>query len=358
MNEDAGWHTLCVSYYDEHAQSDLLLDAVRPLFAEVSGEVAAAYFVRHWRRGPHLRLNFRTTGERMREVVRPAVDRRVGAFLRDHPSTSAVDPESLLPTYRRLAEIEQEDGPLWPPRPDNHVCTEPYDSRAHVLGGQEASELFADFYTTANAAAFAALDAVRCGEQRLWAGFALMAATAHVFSGRGVTAGFVSLRAHAEIHLARSTVQQRERAAWDRLYRDARPALCARLTRAVSAWEETPYLRAWIDALRAVEERGFAMVDSDGVDMNQRILPSRGTTAFLQELIADEDFRTRMKPSAPFRHYRLVVNLLYLQLTRLGIRASERHLLGHLLANTVEDLQGVDAMTLIRKYSAEVPRPS
>jgi len=50
-----------------------------------------------------------------------------------------------------------------------------------------------------------------------------------------------------------------------------------------------------------------------------------------------------------------VLNLLYLHLTKLGIRPAERALLGHLLANAVEDVYGVDAATLVTEVSAALP---
>src|SRR5690349_17575246 len=115
------WHTVCVYYYDERGHDDLILDAVRPLFTKLSEIVAAAYFARHWRRGPHVRLNFHTSGEVLRRTVLSAIDDTVGAFLYSHPSRSTVDPPALRDAHRTLARAERDDGPLWPWRPDNSV---------------------------------------------------------------------------------------------------------------------------------------------------------------------------------------------------------------------------------------------
>ena len=68
--------------------------------------------------------------------------------------------------------------------------------------------------------------------------------------------------------------------------------------------------------------------------------------------MTNRQFHDRVLPSAPFRHYRLLLNLLYLQLTKLGMKPAERYLLGHLIANTVEDSYGVDAATQFRTHSA------
>ncbi len=348
----SAWHTVCVSYHDEEASPDLLLDAVRPLFA---GLAAPAYFVRHWRRGPHLRLNVRTTPDDLHGTVLPAVRLRVGGYLRDHPSTAHLDLARLLPTHQRLAAAELDDGPLWPPRPDNHIETEPYDSRAAVLGGPAAAAFVADFHATATPAAFAALADIRAaGGQRLWTAFELMAATAHAFSGGGVELGYVSFRTHAEIFLARHPARDRVRAAWDRVYATTRPELRARLCAVTSARGATGARGMWLDALRPVRDRGAELIGAGAMPMDRAAPePDPGEpTPFLRTLLANDDFRYRMMPSPAFLRYRLLLNLLYLQLTKLGVRPAERGMLGHLLANTVEDVYGVDAATLIARRSA------
>ncbi|WP_327287164.1 thiopeptide maturation pyridine synthase [Streptomyces sp. NBC_01198] len=355
MTEPAGWHTLRVDHFADAGRSDLILDAVRPLFGELSGQVGAAYFLQHWRRGPHLRLNVLTTPEVLDAVVLPAADRTVGAHLRERPSRSALDVRALLPRHRELAAVELDDRPLGPPSTDNTLSTEPYDSRAGVLGGPAAAALIAGFYVAANPAAFSALEAARAERQRLWAAFDLMAATAHLFSGGGVSRGYVSFRAHADTHLTRTADQRRTRAAWDRLHRAAAPALAGRLRQVVTAVDSCggpPHVRDWAAALRTVREPALALADAGGLTMDHPSRPARGSTPFLRELLANEDFQLRMKTSVPFRRYRLLLNLLYLQLTRIGIRPDERYLLCHLVAGTVEDAYGVDAATVVRETSA------
>jgi hypothetical protein len=179
--------------------------------------------------------------------------------------------------------------------------------------------------------------------------------------GGGARLGFVSFRAHADTFLARAADQRRVRAAWDRLYQEARPALTARLRTVVTALDSavgaTP-VRGWIGALEAVRERGLALVDAGALTMDHPSRPSKGSTPFLRDLLACDDFRDHVKPSPAFRRYRLMLNLLYLQLTRIGVRASERYLLGHLVANTAEEIYGVDAATLMRQRSAAMAAAS
>jgi hypothetical protein len=360
MDDERQWWTVCLSYHDEKGIDDLVLDAVRPLLAEFrpDGDVTAGYYLRHWRRGPHVRLNVSTTSAGLRHDVLPAVDRHVGRFLRDRPSTARLDVAALAPEYRRLAWVEEDDGPLWPVRPDNSISVEPYESRAPVLGGDEAAEFVAAFHVASTPAAFAAAVQMRAEGRRLLTALELMAATAHAFSGVGLQRGFVSFRAHADIYLARHPGRSDVRAAWDRLYDRSGAALRERLIDLVSAPAAGGVCGEWTGALASVLNRGYALVDAGAMFVNRVRVdrePPGEATEFLRALLANQDFRDRMMPTAAFRRYRLVLNMLYLHLTKLGIRPAERAMLGHLLANAVEGLYGVDAATVVADAAARVP---
>lgn len=61
----------------------------------------------------------------------------------------------------------------------------------------------------------------------------------------------------------------------------------------------------------------------------------------------NELYWKHLRNEAGFQRYRLLLNLLYLHLNRLGIRPFERALLGHMAANTVEAQLGLSATALI-----------
>jgi hypothetical protein len=141
-----GWRSVHISYHDVGGQDDLLLDAVRPLFARLGACGVRAYFLRHWRRGPRLRLHVHTDWEMFATLVRPAIDDVVGTYLRAHPSTAHpstahLDPAALLPVHKRLAEREAEERPLVPWYPDNTIRQAARDPRVAVLGSWEAADL-------------------------------------------------------------------------------------------------------------------------------------------------------------------------------------------------------------------------
>src|SRR5689334_24902699 len=145
MTESSQWWSIHVHFHDETAERDLVLDAVRPAYQSVAERVEAFWYGRHWRQGPHLRLNFCCDEVTWDEHVAPTVTAQVEAWLAEHPSRVRLDEIAARPVHEQLAQLEMERGPLRPWIADNTVVEAPYDHRLHVLGSLAASELLADF---------------------------------------------------------------------------------------------------------------------------------------------------------------------------------------------------------------------
>ncbi|WP_281289673.1 lantibiotic dehydratase C-terminal domain-containing protein [Streptomyces piniterrae] len=147
-----------VHHHDEKAEPGLVLRAVRPALAAVRASVDASWFGRHWLRGPHLRLNFRTSDELWAAEARPTVVATIGEYLRTRPSGARLVETALAPVHERLAELEMETGPRHPWVADHTVVERPYDHRLPVLGSMRASELLADYLSDTNDLAFRIYD--------------------------------------------------------------------------------------------------------------------------------------------------------------------------------------------------------
>jgi hypothetical protein len=354
------WSSIHVSYYDEERQDALIVGALRPLFTQIRDQVPRAYFVRHWRRGPHLRLNFHTAPDTFATMVRPAADEIVGGYLAAHHSTVDLDPARLLPLHERLAELEREQGPLQPWYPDNSIQEADYDHRVDVLGSPEAAELLVDFYVDTTDLAFQMTEHVQAGGSRLGTAFDLMIATVQVFSHGTITTGFLSFRSHAEAFLASADHGQDLRTSWDRHYAERASTLTDRVRAVIGALqgdqEPVPFVRAWVAALQPVKHRAEDLVGAGQLALEP---PSLGDSAvgprarpaelssFHQELEASDRWRREIRSSDSFRVFRLMLNYTYLHLTRLGVKPLERLLLCHLAANAVEDAYGVSAAEIV-----------
>lgn len=329
-----GWHSVHVAYHDDNCD-DLLLTAVRPVLAGVPG----SYFVRHWQRGPHLRLNFPDE----QDVTDLLIHEHVGGYLTEHPSTVEIDPAALLPLHRSLAQREVVDGPLMPWYLNNSIQAAGYDDRADALGGRAAAELLVRFYVDTNGVVFEMLEDVRDGAARLGIALDLLISAAHAFAEGGITGGFVSFRSHAEAFLGDGD-RRGLRRVWDEQYRlranilqDRVEAVVAEIDRGASSWVET---------LRATERTGQRLL-ADGLLPMSSLRQARGSD-FHQALAGNDRWHAEVEPSIAFRSYRLLLNYTYLHLTRLGLKPVERFMLCHFAANAVEEHYGVSAIDLVQ----------
>jgi hypothetical protein len=353
MTEPA-WHCLHVSYHDR--QDPLILDAVQPLFERIRSGVRRAYFLRHWRQGPHLRLNVEAEAGTFREVVVPAARELVGGYVAAHPSTESLDPAAMLPAHRRLAELEDDAGPLLPYRADNSMTEAPYEAPAATLG-TAAGALVADFYHRSTEAAFEAIHlSERHARPRLQSGFDLMVATAHGLSRGGITGSFASFRSHAEAFLNGFPEGATLRPAWEAHSARHAGRLAERVRAVVSGidseCEPPPLVRSWLDLMAPIRRQAGSLVANGSLKLDPE--PStaaspafaglRELSPFHGELESAQRWRRDIRHSPDFAVYRVVLNCTYLHLTRLGILPVERFLLCHLAADAVEAAYGVSAM--------------
>jgi hypothetical protein len=345
------WHTIHVYYHDDDKDA-LILEAVRPLFDRLAGQVDAASWTRHWRQGPHLRLNVLADKETVHRSVFPAAQEIVGGWLDANPSTRQLDPVAVLPDHHVLAEAENERGPLMPWPANNSLRLGRYDRRVEVLGSEEMAGLLADFYADTTPISFRMTERSGAG-QRLMLAFDLIVATVHALSTAGIRDGFVALRSHAEAYLNGRKENRLLRDGWDRHYRRHSATLATRLAGVVAtidgSHDAAVFVREWVDLLRRYRSRAEELVARQ-----QFYLPPLDSGAdsgmsaaspFHAALVAGPRW-ARLRDSTAFALSRLLINYTYLQLTRLGVAPGERFLLCHLAANVVEDQYDVSAVEL------------
>ncbi|MBP2327943.1 hypothetical protein JOF56_008328 [Kibdelosporangium banguiense] len=154
----------------------------------------------------------------MQRSVLPAAQEIVGGWLERKPSTRQLDPLAVLPEHERLAEAENERGPLMPWPANNSLRLGPYDRRVEVVGNEARADLLADFYADTTPISFRMTERSGAG-QRLMLAFDLIVATVHAMSTVGIQDGFVALRPHAEAFLNGRAENGRLREGWDRHYR-------------------------------------------------------------------------------------------------------------------------------------------
>ena len=351
------WRQAAVYYYEEQKDA-LILDCVQPLFQSLTPVTRRAFFTRHWLRGPHLRLCFFSEEQEFTDVVRPAVEAQVGCYLREHPSTIAVDEQRWRQAVQKLARFEQEKGPLFPLYPDNSIQYSLYDRRLHVLKDELLANLIEQFYVESNELAFRMLEYIRQGHSRLILALQLMFATAHK-TAWPVTTGFISYRSHAEGMIMWSPNPEEVRRFFEQKYASQSQELTTLLKQLIEALDKGqdsfPFVLPWIALLQRYWDYGAPLIAAKQLNIRPGQLESRQEEERIKNRLVYSEFHTRFRENNArreqlladphFQSYRLMLNLLYLQLNRLGIRAFERALLGHLAANTVEEVFAVSALS-------------
>ncbi|QMU70601.1 thiopeptide maturation pyridine synthase [Streptacidiphilus sp. P02-A3a] len=370
--ETAQWRAAHIAYFGD-GTDQLLLDAVRPVIERCAGQVRSSYVLRHWRRGPHLRLVFQAEPAVFTELVEPAVAEIIGGYLREHPSTGpAPDETALLPMHRRLAEAEREPGPLSPFYPDNSITWAEHDRRIEVLGCPVGADELALFYDRTNGLLFQQLEAVAAGVPRETLALRLMLATAHMLcrhpEDASIRRGFVSFRSHAEGYL--STVGPQVRQAFDQRYTANSAVLTAQVRAVVAAFDhpaadtapepggaqgaDDAALRRWVAAIDPLGGRWTELYLAGEIpeaeipdDVENGIGDLLANSPMHEAIAGNVAYKQMMYRDPRFLRYRLMLNYTYLHLSRLGIPGLTRYLLCHLAASAVEEVYGVSALELV-----------
>ncbi|MGW6424251.1 thiopeptide maturation pyridine synthase [Nocardia sp. NPDC055053] len=357
------WKSIHVYYYQPD-KSGLLLNGVRPVFRDLRPFVDAVSVTRHWRLGPHLRLNFRTDDHTFEKLVWPTAERELSRYLTAEPSTTVLDIELHSREHRTLAELEAEKGPLSPWVPDNTVLRAEFDDRTEAMGSSRGAELLADFYADTTDLTFTAYETCSARPQLMSRAFDLMVATAHLGAAEGIARGFISFRSHAEGFLAQNADGVALRRHWDDNYRQTAESLRARVADIVEAIdhdrEPDHRLAEWFLTIGRFRDRIQRALADGSLPIPPPPPPRPGAerrleaSDFHRRLFANPEW-SRMQDSTDFTIYRLLLNFTYLHLTQLGLVPKDRILLCHMIANAVEDHFGVSATELVTHAQTRSP---
>ncbi|GCB51571.1 lantibiotic dehydratase C-terminal domain-containing protein [Streptomyces sp. NL15-2K] len=341
--EDADWQGL-FAYHEEDRWNALLLG---PLWeCARTAEAAGCRFrlTREWQRGPHLRLGVRGPVEAA-ATVRAEIDQRLHEVLRSSPSTRSLTFADVRDRARWIADRAGIE-----PRQDWLAD----NSLTWTAGGETGTRdaeatmraLLEDFHYAATVPALRLLRAAP-GARLGPACADLMAVTAQEFGRGRLASAALSFRSHAEAHLNLDAATD-VRAAWDADARRSAPALRRRL-RAVALGPDRPaYARDWLAAITPV-----ARAAERAQRRGELVMPTMAK-GFSAELTDRSAFHRALAGSAPwedvrasdwFAIYRLAINLLYLQFSRLGVGPSGRYRLCHLVATALDEREDPTATT-------------
>ncbi|NJK45392.1 MAG: hypothetical protein HC933_14990 [Pleurocapsa sp. SU_196_0] len=358
-----GWQELCIHHHDENKDS-LILELIRPLVRWLEPQVEVVFFVRHWLRGPHLSLRYRsdTTGL---DALRPHLEAQVSAYLALHPSRTTLDETTLLPIHQRLAHDEMETRDLTPFHPNNTWHFTAYDRRLHVMSDGIA-RLIETFHAQTNDLVFDMLEHLRSGRNRVDLALDLMIATLQAVTP-DIVSRFVSYHSHAEVFIVNTRDDNVTRAHFERQYAQNAASLAARLHRILEGiatdQDSVPFLQRWTALMTDYTGRIEAGVTRGDIAFEPYRADAPRTAAYLEgearlrksrfhamQLDDRANIEARSQ-DAGFNTFRMLVNLQYLLLNRIGLRPFERSLLAYLISNAVEAHFQVSAFELARTHT-------
>ncbi|MEU6285073.1 thiopeptide maturation pyridine synthase [Streptomyces sp. NPDC047028] len=361
------WHGARVYYRGDI--TDLVLDAVRPLFERLERSVVLAYHAPGWRRGPHLQMNVLCDLEVYDSVVRPSLEECIGSYLRQHPGPTTLDGEWTARQLAKRAELELSPEPYWPLADPNTIR---FESTAHFgVTDPVQMDLLTRFLSATTPLSFTMLEEVRRGRTVESVAYDLLIATAHTMckGPGGVPAlvhGFAAFRGHAEGFIAACGDAEGMRSRLDGLYQSRRAALIRRLDRVIAAVDhedpELPMVRPWVEVATPFRDEAHRLLAGGAMSLprpghhgvSSDILRQAwiDNSEVLSTIRDSEVVRRYLYEDPDFQPYRVMLSYTYLHLRRLGLAAPQRFALCHLAANAVEDRFGGSALQKLRSVAA------
>lgn len=336
-----------------------------PLCNDLDATSRGVYFMPHWLHGPHLRVCVQLKESGDLASIESIVRTRAQPWLTQNAFQSGLDHTRLLETHRRLAELEQEPGPVFPIYPDGTIVVSAQSDRSTVMGSKAAWDLLRQFYVASNRFVLRLVCDTSDRASKLTTAMDLMLGTAGSCSGVPIEVGFVSFRSHAEAFLSWWDEADGLRSRWDAHYRQHSAKLTKRISQiargvnsdfgrdSIAPATSLPwYFDQWRDILGPYMNEASRLMSTGDMTMDPPWAGTRDPNK-VRWLAARSPWHNLPRPTdtpvdaAWFDRYRLGLNYTYLTMTRFGISPVERFLLCHLIANAVEDIFDIKASDVI-----------
>lgn len=358
--------TAHVVYYDDHKQ-DLLADCLVPLARRARKDYGAdaVFLERHWRFGPHVRVNVVGAPDGARDKFTRSARPAIEEYLRRVPSSAPLDRAAYLRLSARLASAELVLPPYGPVWPDNTVVLGAYQPRVDLYGEAGAGAK-ARFLSGALVPVAKVLDRIRDDRRaRLDHVLRLLVLVAAAYSAEDVAAGTLSFRSHVEDFLAHEDHDGRIRVTFEAKYEALREELVEVVREVAADAADGAYrgpddlLTAWSKLFRDAErhlttltqlheidesptERYFRVASQVSDEARTRWdFERRRRFGTFHQSLRSLDFLEERRNVAGFSTYRWIVNLVYLTLPLLDVSPAERYLLTYLVAHAADEVAGV-----------------
>jgi len=333
------WQTISVYYYEDN-KDELLLEVWRRVLQLKEQYNFLFYFRRHWKMGPHIRLNF-FADDVIFDQIKECIVVHIENYLKDKPSTKVLDERKLLRLYEQLGRVEREEHPYGPFVPDNTVLETEYDSRSRFNFEGYSSEQMANTMTSLIPVTFGIIQSTKYrGHDRELALLLLMFCLAN--NGKKNSLSFHS---HAEgfLHMVKDRdkvlrlFEERYEKIEDSslnlancIFQGEHQNLSSSLQDIRLLWNEASQL--FFRSASTVGETHFQTVSQPGAPKG---------SAFHSEVYASPEIVNYLN-SQSFQVVRLALNYLYLLVAQVGLTPMDKFFLCWSAARTIDTVIGQD----------------
>jgi hypothetical protein len=339
------WHWARV-YYFESRKDDLILDGVWPaLEATTRGGRCQALFQRDWVGGPNVLLGF-GLGRAAAAAMEEATD-SIRRYLREHPSTTELEPNTWASSIRTLAELErrpeQADRML---QPNNTVLTACPEPVSPLLQDRALRHEIRSRLCQSSAIVVSWLHLMR-SQHRDRGELALQALVTMVWvASPDRLSAAASFYSHATGFLTYADRNGQLQRQFEARYRGAAGEHARQIVEATTqdlacSTGSALHLMAFAEWLRST------LVDLHEALERQSFAPhphlKRDTSGTQTKRLDPTAIVALLNRSPTFRAWQITVNLVYLMLNQLGIQPVQRYLACYLLFRAVDDLFGLPA---------------
>lgn len=341
------WNTLNL-YYHGSDKNKVITNEITPIIEEMKEKklIEGFYFIRHWVKGPHLRLNFKCGAQQFNQQVVPLISNKLNVFLKHQPSEDIKEDE-IIAHYRELAKMEVITEDIVPFEKNNTLKISTYDTKS--LLGEKGLLIKEEYCSKTYDLVIELLTRFQNHKSKLLHDLIYIMLIC-ITSVDDMRLTYLSFRSHSESMLNGFDKNKRLRDRFEQQYIKNQSFIKSIINNVHNKELNDDFLVQWSTYLNQ-----FYTCVKNLVEQGKLRPPlPEDTEHFYREYglpknwIVEEmsDFHNMLysrkafdaaKDSTSFKSLRIMLNVLYITFGQVGLKPVERYYLCYLVANGVED---------------------
>ncbi|MGP4060419.1 lantibiotic dehydratase C-terminal domain-containing protein [Halobacillus sp. H74] len=346
------WNTLNL-YYHGSDKNKVIINEIDPIIQYLKSEnlIEGFYFVRHWVKGPHLRLNFKCDSTLFNHQVIPIVSGKLEKFLKHYPSEDIKEVD-VHTHYKELAKMELITEDIFPFEDNNSIKTSTYET--HTLLGKQGLFVKEKYCTETYGLIVELLRRSNERKDQLFNDLMhIMILCISTVDDMRFT--YLSFRSHSESMLHGFDKNNRLRDRFENQYNKNQKLIMSIIKRIERKELNDEFFVKWVNHFNQFHSLVKKLVENKEIKppmpedtenfYRENGFPKNWVTKdmsnFHNMLYSRKSFDSVIN-SDIFNTLRIMLNVLYVTFGQVGIKPLERYYLCYLVANGVEDFFNIN----------------